>query len=163
MRERPPRASFTYSTFWATVSASPISRAPGKRKCENNQKASAKERVWVRMTMPSSAASVCGQRRRTREAVFSTGRHKTQWNISIKFQRPLTRWRGKRRNHEWNWSGLECRRLPCQALAPLLSFVSHLLTMRSNRKPDVVALEPYNPKRLHQSSVCRIEQAMTRL
>jgi len=30
------------------------------------------------------------------------------------------------------------------------------LTMRSNRKPDVVALEPYGPKRIHQSSICRI-------
>jgi hypothetical protein len=53
--------------------------------------------------------------------------------------------------------------LPFQALVPLLSSVSHLLTMRSNRKPDVIALESYGPKRIHQSSVCRIQHAMTRL
>ena len=35
--------------------------------------------------------------------------------------------------------------------------------MRSNRKPYVVALEPYSPKRIHQSSVCRIQHTMTRL
>ena len=34
----------------------------------------------------------------------------------------------------------------------LLPFGSRLLTMRSNRKPYVVALEPYGPKRIHQSS-----------
>src|ERR1019366_244882 len=33
------------------------------------------------------------------------------------------------------------RRLPCQAPVSLLPFVSQLLTMRSNRKPYVVALE----------------------
>ena len=48
------------------------------------------------------------------------------------------------------------RRLPCQAPVSLLPFVSQLLTMRSNRKPYVVALEPYSPKRIHQSSICRI-------
>jgi hypothetical protein len=53
------------------------------------------------------------------------------------------------------------RRLPCQAPASLLPFVS--LTMRSNRKPYVVALEPYRPKRIHQSSICRRQHAMTRL
>jgi hypothetical protein len=55
------------------------------------------------------------------------------------------------------------RRLPCQAPVSLLPFVSQLLTMRSNRKPYVVALEPYSPKRIHQSSICRIQHAMTRL
>jgi hypothetical protein len=38
----------------------------------------------------------------------------------------------------------------------LLPFVSQLLTMRSNRKPYVVALEPCSPKRIQQSSICRI-------
>src|ERR1019366_3692299 len=51
------------------------------------------------------------------------------------------------------------RRLPCQAPVSLLPFVSQLLTMRSNRKPYVVALEPYSPKRIHQSSICRIQHA----
>ncbi len=39
------------------------------------------------------------------------------------------------------------------------SLSDHLsrLTLRSNRKPDVVALEPYGPKRIHQSSICRIQ------
>jgi len=46
--------------------------------------------------------------------------------------------------------------LPCQAPVSLLPFVSQLLTMRSNRKPYIVALEPYSPKRIHQSSICRI-------
>jgi hypothetical protein len=55
------------------------------------------------------------------------------------------------------------RRLPCQAPVSLLPFVSQLLTMRSNRKPYVVALEPYSPKRVQQSSICRIQHAMTRL
>jgi hypothetical protein len=39
----------------------------------------------------------------------------------------------------------------------LLPFVSQLLTMRSNRKPYVVALEPYSPKRIHRSSICRMQ------
>jgi hypothetical protein len=63
-----------------------------------------------------------------------------------------------------NWRGLQCQTVyRVQHSAPLLSFVSHLLTMRSDRKSDVVALEPYSPKRIHQSGVCRIQHAMTRL
>ena len=159
MRERPPRASFTYSTFWATVSASPISRATGKRKCENNQKASAKERVWVRMTMPSSAASACGQRRRTREAAFSTGRHKNSAEDLDQIPEATYSLAREKKKPRMDWAAvaiMKChrngvalaqqdpeairgcstsedpnaRRLPCQAPVSLLPFVSQLLTMR---------------------------------
>ena len=48
-------------------------------------------------------------------------------------------------------------------LVQVVSFMAHIVLMRPQCYPTLVALKPYNPEYIHESLVFRIVQAMTRM